>query len=316
MTSPRPVGSYLSMATLLRGVALVCGLVFLAGLGGCVSADEHKRLLTAFDESQVKLATADNDLAVMRKEIGKLNDRIAMLNDALAKSNGGLGALDDLRAKFAELQKKYNDLLTQVGSTPVLPVGINTLLRDLVAMFPNDMEFDERLGMIRMKSDFTFAKGSTEVSPEAKRALARLAQILNDPRIERNEIQVDGHTDDIPITQGGPLSQRNPDNWTLSTNRAWSVLSELRSDGVKQDRGMASGWGDQRPVEENAPNRTGNVKNRRVDIYIRPTTVPVGIVVSSGAAPAPRPVTTTRPATTRPATPRPGTGAGGVPLPG
>ena len=296
----------------------------LAGLAGCVSADEHKRLQSAFDESQRQLASAENDLQNAKKQIAELNAKIAELNKLLDTNSGGVAALkrerDLLQTQLAELQKKYDDLL-KLNSTPVLPVGINNMLRDLAAQYPDFLEFDERLGMIRMKSDFTFDPGSTDLKPEAKRVLALLAQILNKPEIAKNEIQVVGHTDDIPIRAGGPVAARNPDNWVLSTNRAWSVLAELRTDGVNQDRGMSGGWGDQRPIAPNGPGHTGNVKNRRVDIYIRPTTVPEGIVVSTPGAAAPTTRPATRPAArpaTRPATrpaAAPATGAGGVPLP-
>jgi len=290
----------------------VCMAALLAGLAGCVSADEHKRLQTAFDESQTQLAKAERDLSDAQKQIATLNAKIAELNGLLEMKAGGTAALvkerDLLQTQLAELQKKYDDLL-KLSSTPVLPVGINNMLRDLAAQYPDLLEFDEKLGMIRMKSEFTFDAASTDLKPEAKRALALAAQILNKPEIAKNEIQVVGHTDDIPIRAGGPVAARNPDNWVLSTNRAWSVLGELRTDGVSQDRGMSGGWGDQRPIAPNGPGHTGNVKNRRVDIYIRPTTVPEGIVVSTpgAAAPAARPAT--RPAAA------PATGAGGVPLP-
>jgi chemotaxis protein MotB len=152
------------------------------------------------------------------------------------------------------------------------------------------------------------------VRPAAKAALAKLAQILNDAQIVNNEIQVVGHTDDIPIRAGGPMATRNPDNWTLSTNRAWSVLDVLHTNGLKDNRGMAAGWGEQRPIADNAPGKRGNEKNRRVDIYIRPTTVPEGLVVSTpGAAVTPRP-TTPRTTATRPAA-TPTVSPSGVPLP-
>jgi chemotaxis protein MotB len=308
------VRSRFSAGKLVRFGALMGLAIALSGLAGCVSAEEHKRLQAAYDQSQAQLAQADNDLAQARKTIDELNKEISRLNGLIDSSSGGVGALkrerDLLAAQLAELQKRYDDL-AKLNSTPLVPTNINNLLRDLAAQYPDFMEYDERLGMIRLKSDLTFDKGSTEVSAKGKEVLALLAGILNKPEIERQELQIVGHTDDIPIMSGGPLSQRNPDNWTLSTNRAWSVLKVLRSDGIRQDRGEAAGWGDQRPVAPNAPGLGGNAHNRRVDIYIRPTTVPEGIVVSTGGArpAASRPANrstnrpSTRPAATRPATP-------------
>jgi len=313
------LGSYLPVTKSLKVLAVVGLTALLSGLTGCVSMDEHKRLQTAYSESQAELARAENDINNLRRQITELNSRIAELTRLLDANSGASGALNALQARLADLQKKYDDLLTKVGSTPALPNSINTLLRDLAAQYPDFMEFDENLGVIHMKSDLTFDRGSTEVSAKGKEVLALLSQILNKPEIERNEIEVVGHTDDIPITPGGPLSQRNPDNWTLSTNRAWSVLNILHANGVKNDRGEAGGWGDQRPIAANAPGHAGNVKNRRVDIYIRPTVVPADIVVSTPGTtptrpPATRPATRPAPPATRPST-RPATGPGGVPIP-
>jgi chemotaxis protein MotB len=306
---------------IVHGAAFLALVVLFASLTGCVSADEHKRLQTAFEQSQEQLATAQNDLRTARARITELEGKVAELNRLLDTSSNGVGAIlkerDMLQAQLADLQAKYNDLLKTAGS-PALPQPVVSALRDLAAQYPDLLEFDERLGMVRLKSDLTFDLGSTEVRPQAKAALARVAQILNMPEIANHEVQVVGHTDDVPIRAGGPTAARNPDNWTLSTNRAWAVLAVLRAGGMKDDRGMASGWGDQRPIAPNAAGKRGNEKNRRVDIYIRPTTVPEGIVVSTPGAPAPAPRT---PAGRGPASgrgntpPRPTTAPGGIPLP-
>jgi flagellar motor protein MotB len=293
--------------TMIRTVALVCVAAFLASLAGCVSLDQYDRMELAWKESQERLAAADNDLQKARDQMDVMKKQISALNDQLHSNDLGVDALRTDRAtweaKYAELQKKFDDLVKQAGSMPVLPVAINAALRDLAAQYPDYLVFDERLGMIQMKSDLTFDAGSTDVSPRGKQVLGLLAQILNKPEIAKQEIEVVGHTDDIPIRSGGQLAQRNPDNWTLSTNRAWSVLAVLRSAGLKADRGMACGWGDQRPVAPNAPGQGGNQANRRVEIFIRPTKVPEGITVSTpGARAAARPTT-------------PASAAGGVPMP-
>jgi chemotaxis protein MotB len=147
------------------------------------------------------------------------------------------------------------------------------------------------------------------VRPEAKKVLALVAQILNKPEIAKNEVQVVGHTDDIPIRAGGPMATRNPDNWVLSTNRAWSVLEVLRANGLAENRGMGSGWGEERPIAPNAAGKRGNEKNRRVEIYIRASTVPDGIVVSTPGAAAPARATPPARGTT------PARGSGGIETP-
>lgn len=303
-----------------KALGLLLVLAFLAGLTGCVSMDQYKGLQTAHEQALEQLAQAQHDLELARQQIEQLNAKIADLNNLLSTGASGDSArqreIELLRAQLADLQNKYNDLL-KMSATPNLPVAVNNALKDLAAQYPDLLEYDERLGMLRLKSDLTFDVGSTEVRPQAKQALAKVAQILNMPEIARNEVQVVGHTDDIPIRAGGPTATRNPDNWTLSTNRAWSVLAVLHTNGLSDDRGTAGGWGDQRPIAPNAANKRGNEKNRRVEIYIRPTTVPEGIVVSTGAASTPTPVAPRRTAPRTPRTPatRPAAPAATAPTP-
>ena len=266
---------------------LTVGLL-LAGTTGCVSMDEHKRLQTAFDQSRAQLAEAENDLNAARARNTELEAKVAELNRLV-----GLGGNDALRRErdllaqqLSDLQKKYGDLLALNANTPNLPESINDAIRKLADQYPDLLEFDERLGMVRFKSDLTFDLGSTEVKPRAKEALAKFAAILNNSEIAQQEIQVVGHTDDVPIRMSNTM-RMNPNNWILSTNRAWAVGAVLHSDGVAESRVEAAGWGDQRPIAENAPGHRGNEKNRRVDIYIRPTKVPEGITISTPGAPAP-----------------------------
>jgi chemotaxis protein MotB len=293
MTSPMPRFPLPSPRILAM---LIVGLFFFSSTG-CVSMDEHKRLQTAFDQSRAQLAEAENDLNAARARNAELEAKVAELdrlvglggNDALKRER------DLLAQQLADLQKKYGDLLALNANTPALPPEINDALRKLADQYPDLLEFDERLGMVRFKSDLTFDLGSTEVKPRAKEALAKFASILNMPEIAQQEIQVVGHTDDVPIRMSNTM-RMNPNNWVLSTNRAWAVASVLHSDGVVEDRVEAAGWGDQRPIAPNAAGHRGNEKNRRVDIYIRPTKVPEGITISTpgAAAPAPRTTHTTK----------------------
>lgn len=288
---------------LSKGVLVLALAASISGITGCAT-DENKRLTTALEQARQQLAEAEDDRRNALAKIAQLEARIAELNRLLDANSGGVGALrrerDLLASQLADLQKKYDDLLQLGSSGPQLPADVNAALRDLAAQYPEMLEFDERLGMVRFKSDLTFDVGSTEVKPRAREALASFARILNNPAIAKNEVQVVGHTDDIPIRAGGPTAARNPDNWTLSTNRAWAVISVLRQNGLSESRGMGAGWGDQRPIAPNAAGRRGNERNRRVDIYIRPTTVPTDIVVST---PGPAPVRA--PAAPRPANLRP-----------
>jgi chemotaxis protein MotB len=275
--------------TSIRFLALAILAMCLAGMTGCASMDQYKGLQTAHEQSLQQLAQAENDVKRLKAQVDDLTAKLAELNGLLGNVDAIKRDRDLLAAQLAELQKKYDALLAANSGAPVLPEPVNKALEELAAKHPDLLEFDPRLGMVRFKSDLTFDLGSTVVKPEAKRVLAMFAGILNMPEIANQEIQVVGHTDDVPIRQTSTM-QINPNNWILSTNRAWAVTDVLHANGVADNRVSASGWGDQRPIAPNSPGHRGNAQNRRVDIYIRPTTVPEGITVSTPGASRPAPV--------------------------
>ena len=246
------------------------------GLGGCVSEDQYQRLQTAYDQSQAQLAAAQAQLAKLRHEMSSIEAQIAQDNQLLGAQHGGVAALlkerNALEARLAKLQARYNKLLALAGQAPKLPQAVNNALSQLADEYPNLLEFNKKLGLLRFKSDLLFALGSTQVRPQAREALKAFARILNMPGISDNEIRIVGNTDDVPIRRNN-ASVMNPTNWYLSTNRAISVMYVLKHYGVIDRRMQVAGWGKTHPIAANAPHHRGNPLNRRVDIFITPVKI-------------------------------------------
>ncbi len=119
---------------------------------------------------------------------------------------------------------------------------------------------DSRGLIITIASDVVlFAPGSATLQAGGQRILDRLASQL---AALPNQITVEGHTDDVPI------SGTYPSNWELSTARASSVLrSFIERHGLPASRGSATGYADQRPIASN-DTAEGRAKNRRVEIVV------------------------------------------------
>lgn len=114
---------------------------------------------------------------------------------------------------------------------------------------------------IRLLTDkVVFDSGQATIKPPGDALLTALAQLLNSEG--RHPIQVDGHTDPVPIS-GGPYHS----NWELSTARATSVVHSFISHGVSPLRLGAGGYAWYQPVASNAT-AAGRQRNRRVDILI------------------------------------------------
>ena len=77
-----------------------------------------------------------------------------------------------------------------------------------------------------------------------------------------NRVQVEGHTDDSPIS-----TAFYPSNWELSSARASSVVRLFSTNAVNPERMVAIGYADNRPVVPNIDNES-RARNRRVTILI------------------------------------------------
>lgn len=112
---------------------------------------------------------------------------------------------------------------------------------------------------IEINASALFEPADARLGSEAERALRAVAQVVAKGDFP---IKVEGHTDNQPIS-----TALFPSNWELSAVRASSVVRLFVAEGVAPDRLTAAGYGDQRPVADNASS-DGRARNRRVTIQI------------------------------------------------
>ncbi len=116
---------------------------------------------------------------------------------------------------------------------------------------------------VEIDASVLFAPGQAVLQEESSRVLESVAQVLKNAG---HAIQVEGHTDNIPI-----VTEKFPSNWELSAVRASSVVRLLIDNGVDAARLTASGFGENRPLESNE-SEEGRRLNRRVTLMILPAT--------------------------------------------
>ncbi len=112
---------------------------------------------------------------------------------------------------------------------------------------------------IEIKDRMLFGSGDARLSRQALGALRDLAESMR--RIP-NHLQIEGHTDDVPISTG-----QFPSNWELSAARAASVVHYLARNGVEPYRMAAVGLGEHRPLVDNTDDKSRSA-NRRVTVVI------------------------------------------------
>ena len=147
----------------------------------------------------------------------------------------------DLSRQLDDLNGRYKQALDQVGKAGAgpLPVALTNELQTFAAQNPDLVDFDEKLGIVKFKSDFTFDSGSAVVKETARQAISRLASILNCPVASQYDLMVVGHTDSQPVSNPATVKAGHLDNWYLSAHRAISVSKELQRQSVSSapDRG-------------------------------------------------------------------------------
>lgn len=126
---------------------------------------------------------------------------------------------------------------------------------------------------VEINASVLFSPGDAKLTDESGQALKAVATVLKD---DTHAIQVEGHTDNVPIS-----NFVFPSNWELSAVRASSVVRLFIENGIAETRLTAVGYGPTRPIVENE-SVEGRSKNRRVTVTIlsamqHPSTeVPVG----------------------------------------
>jgi chemotaxis protein MotB len=121
---------------------------------------------------------------------------------------------------------------------------------------------------VSIRSDILFASGVAQLSPEAQPVIQLMGQTLS---TFPNNIQVQGHTDDVPIHTAVFAS-----NWELSAARAANVVRTLADSGVDARRLSVLAYGQFRPVLPNATPDGRNANRRVVLTIVGSEPVPAG----------------------------------------
>lgn len=122
---------------------------------------------------------------------------------------------------------------------------------------------------IDMASTVLYEDGQVELSGEAARVVAELAGVVASLATEGTVVEVEGHTDDTPVSGSGL-----PSNWELSAHRAGAVVRVLEEAGIPSKRLRLVGYGAALPVAKNRDLDgeaipSNQARNRRIAIVVK-----------------------------------------------
>ncbi|NNM79836.1 MAG: flagellar motor protein MotD [Gallionella sp.] len=161
--------------------------------------------------------------------------------------------VDRRTARLGEQQRKMQERMKAVAD------GLSQVMATMIGQGMVSVNQTKRGIVIDISASSLFKPGEAVLQPAAAEVLNRVAIVLSR---EDQPIEVEGHTDDVPIST--PLF---PSNWELSSARASSVVRMLIDHGVPPQRLSAVGMASNQPVVANdSPEH--RAKNRRVSITI------------------------------------------------
>lgn len=261
--------------------------------------DSITDLITAYENKVVQLQSQGNDMQAMiasltqqlnqanldkektaelEQERKKLQDDMAAqraeLSDQLAKLQAALDASEEKSRKqeiqYVEMSTRLNkalaDKVAELNDVSKYQSefykAIKLAVGDRTTVQPDGDRFI-------VNSDILFSSGSYTLSPEGKKQLRLIANVIKDmeskiPSDINWIIRVDGHTDKKAVIAG---TQGYKNNTELSLLRATAVANELANAGVSKRRLVPSGFGDMHPVELGNDPATLQ-KNRRIELQL------------------------------------------------
>ena len=116
--------------------------------------------------------------------------------------------------------------------------------------------------IVTVGSAGAFSSGSAKLTKKARAIMQKIAKVSAKGA---GQVNVSGHTDDVPLIFGGQYR----DNWDLAAARASSVVQELsKANTIPSEKLKAISFGETKPLEQN-DTREGREKNRRIEIEIK-----------------------------------------------
>lgn len=279
-------------------------LIASAILSGCVSESVHQQKLDENAHLRAVITSLENDyerLKADKSQLVNLNDalnqrileaieRNKLLQEDLMRARADLDRVEKVLADrsaetgeaMAEMRREI-DRLIEANNLLQQQVEVERQVREarlaevqstydeLVGKLEQEIERGEiRISELRGKltvnvvDKILFDSGKADLKADGIRVLQQIGTILNSAA-DKN-IQVEGHTDNVPITGG--LKEKFPTNWELSTARATTVLHFLQDKvGVSGERLSAVGYGEYQPIASNS-SAEGKAMNRRIQIVL------------------------------------------------
>lgn len=173
------------------------------------------------------------------------------------------------QGKVEALQEGISEMMT--GEAPPTPFtdikdGLEQLINEQGLQDQVSVTLDQKGVKVEFANIALYASGSADIKPSSLSTLNQVTQVIRETSHQTHMIEVEGHTDDVPIN-----TQKFPSNWELSSSRATNVVKYLLAQGIEKERLKAAGYADSRPKEntESLSIEQQRQANRRIVVFVR-----------------------------------------------
>lgn len=266
-----------------RLIVALPALVLLLAAPACVSRGKYQDLEGHLDANQralgereiqmtamaAELDAAKEKIDLLQAELADSRDEAATLAAQLARGDAELATLLKDRSRLKDSVQDMSLALAQQRKRQIETEKRIAEYRDMLLRFRAlidagklNVQIDDGRMVLALPTDILFATGSSRLSDDGKKAIQEVGKIL--ATFTDKEFQIEGHTDDVPIS-----TDTYPSNWELASARAITVVKSLETAGVSPKQLSAASFGEYKPEVENTDERA-RTQNRRIEIVILP----------------------------------------------
>ncbi len=232
----------------------------------------EKKIAALFEELGIEKLNLKSEKKISQKlnlEMSELNNTIQQLNNKLSELDQALSlSLVDVETKDTEIEnlkvKLDVALKEKIGELSEYRSEFFGRLKEILK---NQKEINIVGDRFVLQSEILFKSGSAEIGKKGKAKLSEISTLLKSitkkiPSKINWIIQVEGHTDNVPIS-----NNEYPSNWELSVARAIAVARIMIDNDIEPKRINVAGYGEFRPLVKNEDEKSRN-KNRRIELKL------------------------------------------------
>ena len=213
-----------------------------------------QKTIDAVETARENTGATDTDVL-----IGGIDKDIKSMASASIENKSLKDQVNQLESKNSENEKNTQE---KTKKAEFSEDQLRVALKQEIGKGLAEVQREKDRVIVTVGSAGAFNSGSAKLTKQARAIMQKIATVSAKGA---GQVNVSGHTDDVPLIFGGQYR----DNWDLAAARASSVVQELsKANTIPSEKLKAISFGETKPLEQN-DTRQGREKNRRIEIEIK-----------------------------------------------